>query len=160
MKSRCSCTKINLSDSSTYRKIDIEEDCPSEKGETFIQCMSCEGYESVPNFWIDFTREFRKTSKALLETIHKSQVKEDDGDHRLTLRLPKWLLEKIDQKRKLRVGNISRNLWILEQIEKSIEEDSIHKEINGRISTKNQSDDLLHRFRRHSHKPSIFHSKG
>ncbi len=45
---------------------------------------------------------------------------EDDGDHRLTLRMPKWLLEKIDQKRKLRVGNISRNLWILEQIEKSI----------------------------------------
>jgi len=46
---------------------------------------------------------------------------ENDGDHRLTLRMPKWLLEKIDQKRKLRLGSISRNLWILEQIEKSVD---------------------------------------
>lgn len=49
-----------------------------------------------------------------------SNVKEgDDLDHRLTLRLPKWLLEKIDLKRNQRVGSISRNLWILEKIEES-----------------------------------------
>lgn len=42
-----------------------------------------------------------------------------DGDHRLTLRIPKALLEKIDVKRKERIGSISRNLWILEQLEKS-----------------------------------------
>lgn len=47
---------------------------------------------------------------------------ENDGDHRLTLRMPKWLLEKIDQKRKQRVGSISRNLWILEQIEKATQD--------------------------------------
>ena len=41
-----------------------------------------------------------------------------DGDHRLTLRIPKWLMEKIDVKRKGRVGKISRNLWILETLEK------------------------------------------
>ncbi len=31
-------------------------------------------------------------------------------DHRLTLRIPKWLMEKVDEKRKQRVGKISRNL--------------------------------------------------
>ena len=41
-----------------------------------------------------------------------------DEDHRLTLRIPKWLIEKIDIKRKGRVGKISRNLWILEALEK------------------------------------------
>lgn len=41
-----------------------------------------------------------------------------DGDHRLTLRIPKWLMNKIDVKRKQRVGKISRNLWILETLEK------------------------------------------
>ena len=40
-------------------------------------------------------------------------------DHRLTLRIPQWLLDKVDAKRKERVGVISRNLWILEQIEKA-----------------------------------------
>lgn len=48
-----------------------------------------------------------------------SKFEEEDGDHRLTLRMPKWLLEKVDIKRKERVGSISRNLWILELIEKA-----------------------------------------
>ncbi|MBS1988853.1 hypothetical protein JST56_07770 [Candidatus Dependentiae bacterium] len=42
-----------------------------------------------------------------------------DDDHRLTLRIPKQLLDKIDAKRKQRVGTISRNLWILEIIDKA-----------------------------------------
>lgn len=42
-----------------------------------------------------------------------------DGDHRLTLRIPKWLMDKVDMKRKARVGKISRNLWILELIQKA-----------------------------------------
>jgi hypothetical protein len=40
-------------------------------------------------------------------------------DHRLTLRIPQWLMDKVDEKRKERVGSISRNLWILELIEKA-----------------------------------------
>lgn len=40
-------------------------------------------------------------------------------DHRLTLRIPKWLLDKVDAKRKQRIGTISRNLWILELIDKA-----------------------------------------
>lgn len=43
---------------------------------------------------------------------------EQEGDHRLTLRIPKSLLDKVDAKRKERIGSISRNLWILEQLEK------------------------------------------
>lgn len=42
-----------------------------------------------------------------------------EGDHRLTLRIPKRLIEKIDRKRKERIGSISRNLWILEVIDKA-----------------------------------------
>lgn len=42
-----------------------------------------------------------------------------DPDHRLTLRIPKWLMNKVDIKRKERVGKISRNLWILETIDKA-----------------------------------------
>ena len=42
-----------------------------------------------------------------------------DEDHRLTMRIPKWLMAKIDIKRKQRVGKISRNLWIIEIIDKA-----------------------------------------
>ncbi len=41
------------------------------------------------------------------------------GDHKLSLRIPKYLIDKVDEKRKKRVGKISRNLWILELIERS-----------------------------------------
>ncbi len=41
-------------------------------------------------------------------------------DHRLTLRIPQWLMAKIDEKRKKRVGSISRNLLILEILEKAM----------------------------------------
>ncbi|HLY69861.1 MAG TPA: hypothetical protein VKR53_09035 [Puia sp.] len=40
-------------------------------------------------------------------------------DHRLTLRIPKWLMDKVDEKRKQRLGTFSRNLFILEAIEKA-----------------------------------------
>ena len=44
---------------------------------------------------------------------------EEEGDHRLTLRIPKSLMAKIDIKRKQRIGKISRNLWILETIDRA-----------------------------------------
>lgn len=44
----------------------------------------------------------------------------EEDDHRLTLRIPKRLIAKIDKKRKQRVGRISRNLWILEILEKAV----------------------------------------
>ncbi len=43
----------------------------------------------------------------------------EQDDHRLTLRIPQWLMTKIDIKRKERVGTISRNLYILEVLEKA-----------------------------------------
>lgn len=43
----------------------------------------------------------------------------EDKCHRLTLRIPKDLMNKIDEKRKGRVGKISRNLWILQIIERA-----------------------------------------
>ena len=52
-------------------------------------------------------------------SLGKSSHELDEENHRLTLRVPKWLLNKVDVKRKERVGKISRNLWILETIEKA-----------------------------------------
>jgi len=49
----------------------------------------------------------------------KSPEETNDDSHRLTLRIPKWLLAKIDIKRKERIGKISRNLWILETLAKA-----------------------------------------
>ncbi len=40
---------------------------------------------------------------------------------RFTMRIPGNLLVKIDQKRKERVGNLSRNQWILETLAKELE---------------------------------------
>jgi hypothetical protein len=51
--------------------------------------------------------------KTTLES--KSEIIED-GEVRFTLRIPKKLIEGIDKSRKSRVGNISRNQWILEAI--------------------------------------------
>jgi hypothetical protein len=44
-----------------------------------------------------------------------------EEDHRLTLRIPRELMDRIDVKRKERVGKISRTLLILQAIEKYIE---------------------------------------
>ena len=56
-------------------------------------------------------------SKGGSVTSDESDFSEDD--HRLTLRIPKYLMEKVDKKRRKRVGKISRNLWILEVIERA-----------------------------------------
>ena len=48
------------------------------------------------------------------------EVSESDEDHRLTLRIPKHMMQLIDKKRKERVGKISSNLWILELIDKAV----------------------------------------
>lgn len=53
---------------------------------------------------------------------HPENNIETDSDHRLTLRIPKWLVDKIDEKRTEKVGKISRNLWILKQIERAVED--------------------------------------
>lgn len=39
-----------------------------------------------------------------------------DEEIRFTLRIPMSLIEKIDSERRSRVGNVSRNQWILEAI--------------------------------------------
>ncbi len=52
-------------------------------------------------------------------TVPTDSQKHSD-DCRLTLRMPKWLMDKVDEKRKKRVGKISRNLWILETLDKTL----------------------------------------
>ena len=48
-----------------------------------------------------------------------STLDDDNDDHRLTLRIPKALMAKVDIKRKKRIGGISRNLFILEVLDKA-----------------------------------------
>jgi len=49
----------------------------------------------------------------------KQKTIQQDKNHRLTLRIPKWLLEKLDEKRKGSLRETSRTLWILQLIEKA-----------------------------------------
>lgn len=63
-----------------------------------------------------------KKVEEFIDKGSKKTVKENSNklDHRLTLRIPKWLMELIDEKRATRIGNISRNSLILEELEKSL----------------------------------------
>ncbi len=49
------------------------------------------------------------------------ELKPSEEEVRFTLRIPAKLIEKIDAARAPRVGNVSRNQWILEVIHKSLE---------------------------------------
>lgn len=65
-----------------------------------------------------------KIDKKLEQFISKGgdlpmKILNNEEEHRLTLRIPKHLMELIDKKRKKRVGKISRNLWLVELIEKA-----------------------------------------
>jgi hypothetical protein len=51
-------------------------------------------------------------------SLSKKVLVQDDSC-RLTLRIPQWLLNRVDEKRKQKVGKISRNHFILELIEKA-----------------------------------------
>lgn len=51
---------------------------------------------------------------------HSEGGSELELEHRMTLRIPRWLVDKIDEKRTEKVGKISRNLWILKQIEQAV----------------------------------------
>lgn len=54
-----------------------------------------------------------------LAAMFDEKTEQQQDDHRLTLRIPKFLMDKVDKKRKQRIGTISRNLWILEIIERA-----------------------------------------
>lgn len=77
-------------------------------------------------------KELKKATKTLPFDLEKNvenfiakggalpeEIIEQDDDHRLTLRIPKSLMAKIDVKRRLRIGKISRNLWILETLDRA-----------------------------------------
>ena len=51
-----------------------------------------------------------KTAEESFDKIEKND------ELRFTLRISKDLIKKIDEKRKSRIGNISRNQWIIEAI--------------------------------------------
>lgn len=57
-----------------------------------------------------------KGSQPKKEIINNS----NQSDHRMILRMPRWLLEKLDEKRLERIGTLSRNSLILEYIERCI----------------------------------------
>ena len=55
------------------------------------------------------------------KTTNEAMLKSrQDSETRFTLRIPEELIEKIDIEREGRVGNVSRNQWILEAIDKKL----------------------------------------
>lgn len=62
------------------------------------------------------TEFISKGSQPKKEMINNS----NQSDHRMILRMPRWLLEKLDEKRSERIGTLSRNSLILEYIERCI----------------------------------------
>jgi hypothetical protein len=54
-------------------------------------------------------------SKGGTLTSHESS----EAEHRLTLRFPKSLVARIDKKRKEKLGSISRNLWIIQALDRA-----------------------------------------
>jgi len=55
------------------------------------------------------------------KTVSESTDNQDD-DVRFTLRIPNFLIDGIDEKRKTKFGKISRNQWILQAISEKLEE--------------------------------------
>lgn len=49
-------------------------------------------------------------------TTTEAKAPQPDEELRFTLRIPQKLINEIDKERKLRVGNVSRNQWILEAV--------------------------------------------
>ncbi len=56
---------------------------------------------------------------AEVEAIEE-KTKNEPEEIRFTLRLPSSLMDSIDKKRKERIGNISRNQWIVETLSKAL----------------------------------------
>jgi hypothetical protein len=67
-----------------------------------------------------------KEVSKFIEKGGKIPTKENsnDLDHRLTLRVPTWLIKEIDIKREKRIGNISRNSLILEYMVSGVKQDN------------------------------------
>lgn len=53
-------------------------------------------------------------------TTYADKKESQDGTFRFTLRGPDSYLKRIDEARKKKVGNVSRNQWILEAIEEML----------------------------------------
>jgi predicted HicB family RNase H-like nuclease len=53
-------------------------------------------------------------------TEDSKKTLQDDEEVRFTLRIPQKIVEKVDESRSQRVGNVSRNQWILEAISENL----------------------------------------
>lgn len=49
------------------------------------------------------------------------------NDLRMTLRMPSWIMEEIDLRRKQRSGKVSRTLFVLEIVEKALKGEVCHR---------------------------------
>jgi len=66
----------------------------------------------------DIDEIINKGGRTTADIINPPQ---SDEEIRFTLRIPQKMIEKIDKDREARVGNVSRNQWILEAIAGQIE---------------------------------------
>jgi len=61
----------------------------------------------------DIDTIINKGGKTTADVEHQPKT---DEEIRFTLRIPQKMIEKIDKDRSIRVGNVSRNQWILEAV--------------------------------------------
>jgi len=60
------------------------------------------------------------TSESSRSERHNSRSIRDEEEVRFTLRIPKHMLQEIDEQRKHQDGSISRNTWILQLISSAL----------------------------------------
>lgn len=66
---------------------------------------------------VDLDSVISKGGKTAAESV---AVLDQDEEKKFTLRISEKMLNRIDAQCKKRIGNVSRNTWILETIEKSL----------------------------------------
>lgn len=68
----------------------------------------------APSIKYDIDEVINRGGKTTVES--KQSREQVDEEIRFTLRIPQSLINKIDKDRHSRVGNVSRNQWILEAV--------------------------------------------
>lgn len=84
-----------------------------QKHQVFVQTNITENEEMM-------MRVIDRGGKTSSESVKMQES--NDREVRFTLRIAQELIQKIDERRKKKIGNISRNQWILEAIENSLKE--------------------------------------
>lgn len=67
---KCTCYKINLSNTNSYRIIEEDKSTSSEENnEILLQCTHCSNYIDAPRSLVEFSVKFKKITDEIRETL-------------------------------------------------------------------------------------------